>query len=708
MTGPPPSDQPAPPVARWSWAQNTTGDSPAAVDSLGFEPYARALAEFLLNRETQGPLTVSVEGEWGSGKSTFLQLLENCLAAESQAKTAKGVPHNIPLIARFNPWRHDRDEALWAAFAVGLTREIVRNQHLRSRLLGHWKLFTSRFQWRHGWIELLKAVVIFLVATGLLVSAVVLAAHHGPDWMLQLAGHAREDKGLEWLKWFSGFGFFGACFAYLIALIVAASKLKTLLAVPIGVNLSKYLRTPDYASKVSFVEQFHQDLRRVVEAYAGDRTIFAFIDDLDRCSVPRAAELMQAINLMISTDLKRIVFILGMDREKIAAGLAVRNAELLPYLYPDVAATADAKSFPPRAGLQFGFEYIEKFIQLVFQLPKPRAIDVDRFLRSLTAAEAPSPNSQSARDGTGEPSAAAQPAPGGPSAEPATASIQFQTEFSTDSENMREIVRAISPFLGDNPRRLKQFINVFRLRAFIAYETGLLRPGRMTPQQLGKLVGLQMRWPLKMAAYSRRSESLRQLQANPSDPDAEFMALLDLTGGPDGNIWSLKQADLEGFFRISPVVRTIAAPAPSAQAAPPSRAEPPADAGPPAKILWVDNQPDNNASLQEYLSGEFELAFTQCGTTEQALHLARTETYALIISDLGRPGDHHAGLTLLIELRKAGNQVPYLIYTSRADERVRSEAQKLGALDVTDQPQSIVSVVAGIARPRISRAAKAV
>ena len=52
-------------------SDQSTGD-----DSLGFEPYVTAIAKFLLNEETKPPLTLSIEGEWGSGKSSFMKQLD--------------------------------------------------------------------------------------------------------------------------------------------------------------------------------------------------------------------------------------------------------------------------------------------------------------------------------------------------------------------------------------------------------------------------------------------------------------------------------------------------------------------------------------------------------------------------------------------------------------------------------------------------------
>jgi hypothetical protein len=51
-------------------------------------------------------------------------------------------------------------------------------------------------------------------------------------------------------------------------------------------QLKKYIASPGYSEHADFVETFHEDFARVVRAYAGQRRVFVFIDDLDRCDVP--------------------------------------------------------------------------------------------------------------------------------------------------------------------------------------------------------------------------------------------------------------------------------------------------------------------------------------------------------------------------------------------------------------------------------------
>ncbi len=54
-------------------------DMPTSKDLLGFSPSVRALAKLLSSPRTQTPLTVSVHGYWGTGKTSFLKMLERRL-----------------------------------------------------------------------------------------------------------------------------------------------------------------------------------------------------------------------------------------------------------------------------------------------------------------------------------------------------------------------------------------------------------------------------------------------------------------------------------------------------------------------------------------------------------------------------------------------------------------------------------------------------
>jgi predicted KAP-like P-loop ATPase len=120
-------------------------DAASAVDKLGFTPYVEAVAAFLTNEGTVPPLTMSVEGEWGSGKSSFMLMLEAAIEDHYKQFGRKAK------IVRFSAWRYDKDEALWAAFALLLTNSLAKQLRFWKRMKAHCILQLQRFDWQKGW-----------------------------------------------------------------------------------------------------------------------------------------------------------------------------------------------------------------------------------------------------------------------------------------------------------------------------------------------------------------------------------------------------------------------------------------------------------------------------------------------------------------------------------------------------------------------------
>jgi KAP family P-loop domain len=448
-----------------------TGDQPTATDLIGFEPYVRAVAEFLANAITRPPLTLSVEGDWGSGKSSFMLQLQNDLRGRGKRTVW------------FNAWRHEKEEALWASFALEVIRKLAEDRPLFRRWRAHLKLLYRRYNWKNGWLDILRAgsMVVAFLATAIVLGHLLLTK--GPEWSPEWI-----RKGDNFIKILAGLGGFGGYVALILYLL---QKTKEFVGNPLAIDLKKYVDSPDYKSNVAFIEKFHADFSKVIGAYAGRETVFVFIDDLDRCEIPKAAELMQAINLMIS-DSPQLVFIIGMDREKIAAGLAVKNEKILPYL--SSTGVKDSR----RSGLEYGYNFIEKFIQLPFRVPLPTEMNVEDLVKNL------------------------QPGPGGQARAvrnpPVEENSTVKIKVSNDTETITSIVRMAAPSFDNNPRRVKQFINLFRLRTFIADNTGLFAESEdqekfytLTLEQLGKFTAIELNWPLLLTDLEVDPKLLRVL-----------------------------------------------------------------------------------------------------------------------------------------------------------------------------------------------------
>src|SRR5262249_37088136 len=83
----------------------------------------------------------------------------------------------------------------------------------------------------------------------------------------------------------------------------------------------------------------------------------------------------------------------------------------------------------------------------------------------------------------------------------------------------RSISLMVAPALDYNPRRIKQFLNSFRLKTYIASLVDVLGPvslpappGRYTLPQIGKFVAIGIRWPQFYADLESDRRLLVKLQ----------------------------------------------------------------------------------------------------------------------------------------------------------------------------------------------------
>ena len=541
-------------------------------DELGFEPYVRALARFLINQHTKPPLAVSIEGEWGSGKSSFMKQLQKevvRLEKEQHKRLSRGLwrrrsmsgyQRREPLSVWFNAWRNDQDESVWAAFAQTFIKQVSEQRFFLRRWWGHLRLLLLRFGWKTGGSDAAKSLFWTICILGSLGALGVLSNTWGPELIDETLDTNNNQTVLNAVRVLGS----GTSISALIALLFWARKT---IKNPLNINLARYVSTVNYNQYIAFVDRFHEDQVRVVDAYAKGRTVYVFIDDLDRCDVPKAADLMKAFNLMIS-DEPNLVFIIGMDRAKVAAGIAVKYEELLPYIYSEREGyfSVDGGRLRVNAGLEFGYDFIEKFIQLPFSVPRSSSDEFDDYLRAISSVRPSESEKQSSRwagwlkrfggesplnasrsptlprngdqSETGTPVSEGQE--GGANTDgvqtvDAPAAVDAPTEDSQevshdayslriaeDQDMIVAITKELAPALDYNPRRIKQFMNLFRLRILIAGETGLFRESEdrpaITPGQIGMFVAISFKWPLLVNDLIKNPSLLSQLQQEAINP----------------------------------------------------------------------------------------------------------------------------------------------------------------------------------------------
>lgn len=82
-------------------------DTPTTNDLLGYKRFAEPLVRRIINATgISTPLTIGVYGEWGSGKTSFLKMIDEALRKQDI--------HPI----WFNAWKYDQEDNLFLFFAA--------------------------------------------------------------------------------------------------------------------------------------------------------------------------------------------------------------------------------------------------------------------------------------------------------------------------------------------------------------------------------------------------------------------------------------------------------------------------------------------------------------------------------------------------------------------------------------------------------------
>ncbi|NEQ40689.1 MAG: hypothetical protein F6K40_32480 [Okeania sp. SIO3I5] len=386
----------------------TLGDQPTTKDELGFTPYVIAMGEFLTDKNTKPPLTISIEGEWGSGKSSFMKQLETEVKRKSKELDQEDLKKIIQkdkffifkfkfwkLIFKqktqtiwFNAWRHEKSESLWASFALSFLEQLSNNRNCVINIYHALKLSISRFNVMVQPLKVIQILIRFLLIiftiVAILVVSFIVWVRIIPYLSEILADVVKTDSNLN--ESFFRSGLVIASFASIVQLIRIIGDL-------IGdpkMDLTQYLNDPNYEKQVAFVEKFHEDFSKIVNTYVDkDEKIYVFIDDIDRCELGKSADLLQALNMMISND-PNIIFILGMDREKVAAAISFKQRDIIPFLSSAIVENQleENEEQKLRKKVDYGFSFLEKFVQLSFLVPAPSQNKLDGFVEKILKMQA--------------------------------------------------------------------------------------------------------------------------------------------------------------------------------------------------------------------------------------------------------------------------------------------------------------------------------
>ncbi len=391
---------------------NPNKDKNSALEetSLNFDAYANALSESILSSDNDKALVIGIFGKWGSGKTTLMKTIEKKVISEKN--------HDFKTIW-FNAWKFDKEGAVRRALMMRVLEELKIGfawedipkkdndrfkEYVRQKFNIEWVLNadilvkeeTIKFSSKNKSFVLKrnkkkneailtidkKSVEFILIQDNNIWKIYEKDLYTDLD-NLQTSLYQeinREELGSYFIDW--GKAAKGTFKLVLKALPVIGKGLTELIEKGSDVNEDLFdaiqrQKKIINVKKVQFLEEFQKSFETLINTHfvKKDKSVVIFIDDLDRCLPEKALEVLEAVKLFM--DVKGCIFILGIDKDVINYIIYKKYKDLY-----DDGKGSENRDGKGKAAVA-GENYLEKIIQLSFNLPTIKDEDMVKFIYGL-------------------------------------------------------------------------------------------------------------------------------------------------------------------------------------------------------------------------------------------------------------------------------------------------------------------------------------
>lgn len=246
------------------WADNETKE-----DLLGFKVHSDLIKEVVLDKELS-PVVIGVFGDWGSGKSSVMQILQSDLEDEEDIA-----------FLYFNGWLFEGYDDAKAALLESILEKLSDDKRFGDKIKDECEKLIKSVDW-------MRAVRLGFKNVGLPVLAAYLTGGTSliatiSDKLLSLVNEAKEDPD---------------------------ALVEKLQGDEFGEEVKKLIKKNKEEPEIG-VKKFRKEFKKMLDK-TGIKTLIVVIDDLDRCSPERIVDNLEAIKLFLNVE--NTAFVIGADQ----------------------------------------------------------------------------------------------------------------------------------------------------------------------------------------------------------------------------------------------------------------------------------------------------------------------------------------------------------------------------------------------------------
>lgn len=306
-------------------------DKETSKDLLGFNVHASLLKSVVTN-EKNLPITIGLYGDWGSGKSSVLEILKEQLKDDEET-----------VVVYFDGWTFESFDDAKIALIQGIVDELEKNKKFLSKVgdgLSDLKDDFVKLKDSINWMRLLKATAKMVVPT------IAAFSTRGASIIPTIALALKDNQNS-------------------LNSIIEEGRLEEFLKQ----NVVKEEEEKKYAA----VREFRSDFENLIQKSKQGKVVI-LIDDLDRCLPRHIIDSLEAIKLFLNVP--KTAFVIAADE------FIVSNA-----IKSEYKSLIDASNDGEGNREDLGKSYMEKFIQLPYHLPTLSRKEVETYVTLLFCQE---------------------------------------------------------------------------------------------------------------------------------------------------------------------------------------------------------------------------------------------------------------------------------------------------------------------------------